>query len=92
MKLSDTSYAVTGLGATPPWVVNAGFIVGQARTLVIDTGMNRLAAQTIFGYATAVRPENDLNVLRDAAVGLAIERMRHIIEQAIRQGQAPTVS
>ncbi len=63
MKLSDTSYAVTGLGATPPWVVNAGFIVGQARTLVIDTGMNRLAAQTIFGYATAVRPENDLLVI-----------------------------
>lgn len=63
MNLSDTSYAVTGLGATPPWVVNAGFIVGQTRTLVIDTGMNRLAGQTIFGYATAVRPGNELLVI-----------------------------
>lgn len=62
MKISKTSYAITGLGAIPPWVVNAGFIVGQQKTLIIDTGMNRLAAQTIHGYATAVRPQNELLV------------------------------
>ena len=62
MKVGPTSYAITGLGAIPPWVVNAGFIVGTRQTLIIDTGMNRLAAQTIHGYATAVRPQNELIV------------------------------
>ncbi|MGB1252238.1 MAG: MBL fold metallo-hydrolase [Candidatus Promineifilaceae bacterium] len=62
MQLSKTSYAVTGLGAAPPWVVNAGIVVGEAKTLIIDTGANWLAAQTIYGYATAIRPENELIV------------------------------
>jgi glyoxylase-like metal-dependent hydrolase (beta-lactamase superfamily II) len=31
-------------------------VVGNARTLVVDTGGNAAAAQTIHGYATAVRP------------------------------------
>ena len=44
----------------PPWCVNAGFIVGQAITLVVDTGANVLAAATLHGYATAVRPSNRL--------------------------------
>ena len=63
MKISKTSYAITGLGAIPPWVVNAGFIVGQPKTLIIDTGMNRLAAQTIHGYAMAVRPHLSVSYL-----------------------------
>ncbi|MEM7347084.1 MAG: MBL fold metallo-hydrolase [Chloroflexota bacterium] len=60
MQVSKSCYSVTGLGAIPPWMVNAGFIVGQEKTLIVDTGMNTLGAQTIYGYATAVRPQNTL--------------------------------
>ncbi len=63
MRLSPRCYAVTGLAYSPPWCVNAGFIAGDAETLVIDTGANALAAQTVYGYATAVRPGNRLRVL-----------------------------
>lgn len=42
----------------PPWVVNAGFVVGQDKTLIVDTGMNRRAGQTVYGYAQAVNPRN----------------------------------
>jgi glyoxylase-like metal-dependent hydrolase (beta-lactamase superfamily II) len=63
MRLSPRCYAVTGLAYSPPWCVNAGFIAGDAETLVIDTGGNALAGQTVHGYATAVRPENRLRVL-----------------------------
>ncbi len=63
MQLSPTSYAVTGLGAIPPWVVNAGFVVGQEKTIIIDTGMNLLAGQTIYGYASAVRADNEMIVV-----------------------------
>jgi hypothetical protein len=31
-------------------------VVGASRTLVVDTGGNAAAAQTIQGYASAVRP------------------------------------
>jgi glyoxylase-like metal-dependent hydrolase (beta-lactamase superfamily II) len=43
--------------------VNAGFIVGGERTLVVDTGGNAYAGQTILGYATAVRPGNRIVVI-----------------------------
>ncbi len=43
--------------------MNAGFVVGSDTTLIIDTGANRAAAQTIHGYASAVRPANRLLVL-----------------------------
>jgi glyoxylase-like metal-dependent hydrolase (beta-lactamase superfamily II) len=46
-----------------PWCVNAGFIAGDETTLIVDTGGNTLAAQTIHGYACAVRPENKLRVI-----------------------------
>jgi glyoxylase-like metal-dependent hydrolase (beta-lactamase superfamily II) len=58
MKISDHAHAVTGLGFIPPWSVNAGFIAGQSRTLVVDTGPSRFAAQTILGYARSVGPHN----------------------------------
>ena len=63
MRLSEHSYAVTGLGYSSPWCVNAGFITGDGLTLVVDTGGNRLAAQTIHGYATAVRPGNKIQAI-----------------------------
>ena len=60
MRLSKRCYAVTGLGYSPPWCVNAGFVAGDNRTLAVDTGGNSLAAQTIYGYASAARPGNHL--------------------------------
>jgi glyoxylase-like metal-dependent hydrolase (beta-lactamase superfamily II) len=54
MRLSPSCYAVPGLCCIPPWWHNAGFVVGGSRTLVVDTGGNLAAAQTIHGYATAV--------------------------------------
>jgi glyoxylase-like metal-dependent hydrolase (beta-lactamase superfamily II) len=63
LRLSNRCFAVTGLGYSPPWCVNAGFITGDRSTLVMDTGGNALAAATIHGYATAARPGNELLVL-----------------------------
>jgi glyoxylase-like metal-dependent hydrolase (beta-lactamase superfamily II) len=63
MRLSNHCYAVTGLGYLSPWCVNAGFVVGDAMTLVVDTGGNTLAAQTIHGYACAARPGNRLRAI-----------------------------
>ena len=63
MRLSNQCFAVTGLGYAPPWTVNAGFVVGGDTTLIVDTGANALAAATIHGYASAVRPSNAVRVL-----------------------------
>ena len=63
MRLSARCYAVTGLGYSPPWCVNAGFVAGDDLTLVVDTGGNALAAQTIYGYACAARPGKRLRVI-----------------------------
>jgi glyoxylase-like metal-dependent hydrolase (beta-lactamase superfamily II) len=63
MRLSQRCYAVTGLGYSPPWSVNAGFVAGDDLTLIVDTGGNALAAQTIHGYASAARPHNQLRVI-----------------------------
>ena len=63
MRLSNRCYAVTGHGCSPPWCVNAGFVVGDNLTLVVDTGANTLAAQSIHGYASAARPGNQLRVI-----------------------------
>jgi glyoxylase-like metal-dependent hydrolase (beta-lactamase superfamily II) len=63
MRLSNHCYAVTGLGYSPPWCVNAGFVAGDNITLIVDTGGNALAAQSIYGYASVVRPGNALRVV-----------------------------
>lgn len=63
MQLSARCYAVTGLAYLPPWSVNAGFIAGEEVTVVVDTGANALAAATIHGYASAVRPFNQIMVI-----------------------------
>jgi glyoxylase-like metal-dependent hydrolase (beta-lactamase superfamily II) len=63
MQISDHCFAVTGLGYVSPWCVNSGFIVGNEMTLVVDTGGNTMAAQTIHGYASIARPANKLRVI-----------------------------
>jgi glyoxylase-like metal-dependent hydrolase (beta-lactamase superfamily II) len=60
MKLSNHCFAVTGLHYFTPWSVNAGFIAGGKKTLVIDAGGSSAAAQTIHGYASAAKPDNEL--------------------------------
>ena len=62
MKISQNCYALTGLAAEPPWAVNAGFIVGDTTTLIADTGSSYLTAQSIFGYAHSVKPDNSCKV------------------------------
>jgi glyoxylase-like metal-dependent hydrolase (beta-lactamase superfamily II) len=57
-----------GLGYLPPWTVNAGFIAGTERTLIVDTGANAAAAASIHGYASITRPSNRL---------VAIDTERH---------------
>jgi glyoxylase-like metal-dependent hydrolase (beta-lactamase superfamily II) len=51
------------LGYVSPWCVNAGFVTGAEMTLVVDTGGNTLAAQTVHGYACAAKPGNKLRVI-----------------------------
>jgi glyoxylase-like metal-dependent hydrolase (beta-lactamase superfamily II) len=63
MKITDNCYAVLGLGYFLPWMVNSGFVIGSNKTLVIDSGPNYLAAQTIYGYAKNIRPENEIIVV-----------------------------
>jgi glyoxylase-like metal-dependent hydrolase (beta-lactamase superfamily II) len=63
MKISNRCYAVTGLGYSAPWCVNAGFITGDKTTLVVDTGGNSLGAATVYGYASAARSGNELLVI-----------------------------
>ena len=63
MKLTNNCFAVFGLGYSPPWIVNSGFVVGSERTLIIDTGPMYLAAQTIYGYAANVKPGNEIIVV-----------------------------
>lgn len=63
MRLTDKCYAVTGLYFSPPWTVNAGFIVGEQKTLVIDSGSNSISAQTIYGYASAIKQTNELALI-----------------------------
>jgi glyoxylase-like metal-dependent hydrolase (beta-lactamase superfamily II) len=43
--------------------VNAGIVAGDDLTLVVDTGGNMLSAQTLYGYALAVKPGNKLRVI-----------------------------
>jgi glyoxylase-like metal-dependent hydrolase (beta-lactamase superfamily II) len=63
MRISSHCYAITGLGYSTPWSVNAGLVAGEAETLIVDTGANTLAAQSIYGYAVAVKPTNALRVV-----------------------------
>lgn len=63
MKVTDNCYMVSGLCAESPWAVNAGFVVGEHTTMVVDTGTSYFAAQTIFGYACCAGPGNKMVVV-----------------------------
>jgi glyoxylase-like metal-dependent hydrolase (beta-lactamase superfamily II) len=63
MRVSNRCYAVTGLGYSAPWCVNAGFIVGGEVTMAVDTGANALGAASLYGYSSAIRPSNRLQVI-----------------------------
>ncbi|MEP7354483.1 MAG: MBL fold metallo-hydrolase [Acidobacteriota bacterium] len=63
MRISSRCHAVLGLAYLPPWSVNAGIVTGEEVTLIVDTGANALAASTIHGYATALRPGNRMMVI-----------------------------
>lgn len=63
MKLSNKCYCLTGLTHANLFSVNAGFIIGETETIIIDSGFNNEAAQTIFGYATAAKPDNKISHL-----------------------------
>lgn len=63
MKVSKRCYALQSLYFIPPWGVNAGFIAGSEKTLIVDTGCNYDSANTIYGYASAVKPDNQIVVI-----------------------------
>ncbi len=62
MKISENCYMVSGLSGPGHWVPIAGFVTGEDKTLVIDTGMTYMSARTIFGYAHNVKPDNKIMV------------------------------
>lgn len=63
MRINDRCYVLYGLNMIAPWVVNAGFIVGDNTTLIVDCGADYLSAQTVHGYATAAKPSNNLTAI-----------------------------
>ena len=69
MRLTAHCHALAGFAYVPPWSVNAGFVWGERRTLIVDTGPSAQAAATILGYAEATRPGNTI---------LAIDTERHL--------------
>ncbi len=60
MRLTAHCSAALGLACIPPWTVNAGFVAGERRTLLVDTGYAAATARTLLGYAAALRPGNAL--------------------------------
>jgi glyoxylase-like metal-dependent hydrolase (beta-lactamase superfamily II) len=60
VKLTSRCHAALGLACIPPWTVNAGLVVGDRRTLLVDTGYCSAAALTLLGYGEALRPGNEL--------------------------------
>jgi glyoxylase-like metal-dependent hydrolase (beta-lactamase superfamily II) len=77
MRFSDHCYAATGFAYVPPWSVNAGFVIGERETLVVDAGPSPAAAETILGYATSARPGNLLRLVNTE------RHLDHVIGNAV---------
>jgi glyoxylase-like metal-dependent hydrolase (beta-lactamase superfamily II) len=77
MKISTSCYMLAGFGFAPPWSVNAGIVVGQHTTLIIDTGPSAMASQTILGYARAASPSNRFLAMNTE------QHMDHILGNAV---------
>lgn len=73
MRLSEHCHALLGFAYLPPWSVNAGFVRGCQRTLIVDAGPTAQAAETVIGYAEAAAPSNAL---------LAVDTERHLDHMA----------
>jgi glyoxylase-like metal-dependent hydrolase (beta-lactamase superfamily II) len=63
LNIANNCFAITGLYCVAPWSVNAGFIVGDKKTLVIDSGSNYVSARTIYGYAKIAKPGNEIMLI-----------------------------
>jgi glyoxylase-like metal-dependent hydrolase (beta-lactamase superfamily II) len=63
MRLTNRCYCLTGLTYADYLSVNAGFITGDSETIIVDSGYNIEAAQTIEGYAKAAAPNNKITYI-----------------------------
>lgn len=54
---------LTGLTHADLFSVNAGFIIGDKETVIIDTGFNLEAARTIYDFAYQVAPDNRISMV-----------------------------
>lgn len=61
MKLTENCYCLTGLSHSDCFTVNAGFITGKKETVIIDSGFTVESARTIYGYARAAAPSNQIS-------------------------------
>ncbi len=86
MRLSERCYAVTGLVHSSGFSVNAGFVVGDGETLVVDSGFNYLSAQTILGYARAAAPRNRIRYLVNTEV-----HADHVLGNSLFKEQGATI-
>lgn len=63
MRISQKCYCVSGLTYLNYFSVNAGFVIGDDVTVIINSGYNIEAAQTIYGYAQAAAPNNKVSYI-----------------------------
>ena len=61
MRISEHCYCLTGLCHSDYFSVNAGFIVGDTETIIVDSGFNSASAQTIYHYAKTAAPKNKIS-------------------------------
>ena len=55
VQLGPHCYALAGFAYRPPWSVNAGFVCGNRRTLIVDTGPTVEVLAKRDGLPTLVR-------------------------------------
>jgi len=68
LKIARNVYAVLGLAHSTGFSVNAGFVIGNGETCIIDSGFTYLSAQTIQGYAQVAAPKNKISYVINTEV------------------------